>query len=61
MVSFSDKLTLKVLDFVKDQKAREALGVDKIPAMVILDGKGSNTGMKFYGLPGGYEINSFLL
>jgi len=60
VVSLSDKLSFKTLDFVKDQKAREELGVDKIPAMVIVDGKGGNTGMKFYGLPGGYEINSFL-
>ncbi len=60
VVSFSDKLKSKTLDFVKDQKAREELGVDKIPALVIVDGKGGNTGMKFYGLPGGYEINSFL-
>ncbi len=60
VVSLSDKLSIRILDFVKDQKAREELGVDKIPAMAILDNKGNNTGMKFYGLPGGYEINSFM-
>lgn len=60
VVSLSDKLSLRVLDFIKDQKAREELGVDKNPALVILDARGKNTGMKFYGLPGGYEINSFM-
>ncbi len=58
--SLSDKLSLSVYDFVKDKNQAETYHVDKIPAIVVLDGAGSDTGIKFYGLPGGYEINSFI-
>jgi glutaredoxin-like protein len=54
----SDKLTVTVLDFVGDRDRAVELGVDKIPAIAILDGEGGDTGIKFYGIPAGYEINS---
>lgn len=54
----SDKLKITVLDFVKDLGRAEDLGVDKIPAIAVLDKDGKNTGVKFYGIPAGYEINS---
>jgi len=57
---FTSKIKLTVLDFEKDSQRAAELGVDKIPAIVLLDAKGQNTGVRFYGLPGGYEINSFL-
>lgn len=56
----SDKLSLAVYDFVKDKAQAEKYHVDKIPAIAVLDGAGNDTGIKFYGLPGGYEINSFI-
>lgn len=56
----SDKLSLSIYDFVKDKEQSEKYHVDKIPAIVVLDGAGKDTGIKFYGLPGGYEINSFI-
>ena len=31
-----------------------------IPAIVVLDRNNKDNGIKFYGVPGGYEINSFL-
>jgi len=34
--------------------------IDKIPAIVLLDKDGVDHGIRFFGLPGGYEINSFL-
>ncbi|MCX7680068.1 MAG: thioredoxin family protein [Spirochaetes bacterium] len=58
--ALSGKLTLSVYDFVKDKEKAETHRVDKIPAIVVLDSKGNDTGIKFYGLPGGYEINSFI-
>ncbi len=56
----SDKVDLTVYDFQKESKKAEEYGVDKIPAIVILDKDKKDTGIKFYGLPGGYEINSFM-
>jgi len=56
----SDKLILTVYDFKKDSKTAEEYGVDKIPAIVIGDSEKKDTGVKFYGIPAGYEINSFI-
>ncbi len=60
IAGLSDKLNLTVFDIVKDKEKAEYYRVDKIPAIVVLDEKDNDTGMKFYGLPGGYEINSFM-
>ena len=56
----SDKLTLTVWNFQTDKDKAEQYGVDKIPAIVVLDSENRDHGIKFYGLPGGYEINSFI-
>jgi len=56
----NDNLVLTIYDFVNDNDKAKELGVEQIPAIVLKNKGGSNTGIKFYGLPGGYEINSFL-
>ena len=58
--SLSEKIELEVYDFVKDRESLEELNIDKIPAIAVLDKDSKDTGIKFYGLPGGYEINSFM-
>lgn len=60
IASLSGKLSAEICDFVADREKAEKYGVDKIPAIVLLDKNGTDHGVKFYGLPGGYEINSFL-
>ncbi|MCG8570511.1 MAG: thioredoxin family protein [Spirochaetes bacterium] len=60
MVSLSDKLNLAVYDFIQDKAKAEELEVDKIPAVVLLDKDQLNTRVRFFGIPGGYEINSFM-
>ncbi|MDP8241568.1 MAG: thioredoxin family protein [Candidatus Celaenobacter antarcticus] len=59
-VALSDKLEMKVYDFKQDSDIAKEYGVDKIPAMVILTAKDKDNGIRFFGLPGGYEINSFI-
>ncbi|MCB0584348.1 MAG: thioredoxin family protein [Phaeodactylibacter sp.] len=56
----SDKISYDVYELLKDKEVAEKYGVDKIPAMVMLDKDGNDYGIRFYGIPGGYEINSFL-
>ena len=56
----NDRLNLTAFDFVKDAEKASYYGVDKIPGIVLLDAADSDTGIRFFGLPGGYEINSFL-
>lgn len=58
--SLSDKLSVTVYNFVTDKEMTQKYGVERIPAIVLLDKDGKDHGVKFYGLPGGYEINSFL-
>lgn len=59
LVETSDKLKLEVYNFVIDKEKAELYGVDKIPAIVILDGE-NDFGIKFYGIPSGYEFASLL-
>lgn len=56
----NDKLKMKTYNFVNDKEKADAYGVDKVPAIVLLDKDGQDTRMKYFGVPGGYEINSFL-
>jgi glutaredoxin-like protein len=54
----SDKIKLEVFDLMKDRGKAAELGVDKVPATVVRDRKGSQ--VKFYGIPAGYEFSTFL-
>ncbi|MFQ5593380.1 MAG: thioredoxin family protein [Anaerolineae bacterium] len=56
----SDNLTMEVYDFVADEDVAAKYGVDKIPAIVILDEDGEDAGIRFYGIPSGYEFASLL-
>jgi glutaredoxin-like protein len=58
--SLSDKLKVKVYNFVTDKDMSVKYKIDKIPAIVLLDKDGVDHGIRFFGLPGGYEINSFM-
>ncbi len=58
--ALSDKVNFEVFEFVKDKEKADAYGVDKIPAIVVLDKDKKDHGIRFYGVPGGYEINSFI-
>jgi glutaredoxin-like protein len=56
----SDKLELVVKNFVTDKADAEKYGVDKIPATVLLDENDTDYGIKFYGIPSGYEFASLI-
>ncbi len=60
IASLSKMISLSVKDFLKERDEADRLGVDKLPAIVFHDKEGSDLGVKFFGLPGGYEINSFV-
>lgn len=60
LVEVSDKLSLDVKNFIVDKADAEKYGVDKIPATVLLDENGKDYGIKFYGIPSGYEFASLL-
>lgn len=56
----SNKFELTVKNFVNDKDDADKYGVDKIPATVLLDENDKDYGIKFYGIPSGYEFSSLL-
>lgn len=55
VAELSDKVSLEVRDFEADAGFAKELGVDKIPATLIVGEK--DYGIRFYGVPAGYEFN----
>lgn len=60
LVALDSHLTLSVYKLVEDKAMAERYGVDKVPAMLLLDKDDQDTRIRFYGIPAGFEINSFL-
>jgi glutaredoxin-like protein len=58
LVGLSDQLTLQILSQQLDRDAVEKYRIDKIPATVVLGGR--DYGLRFYGVPGGYEFVTLL-
>ncbi len=56
--SLNTKLSLVVYDFERDKDAAEKWGVDKIPAILLFGKK--EYGIRFYGIPSGYEFTTLL-
>ncbi len=58
LTGLSDKLRLEVKDFVRDEAEAKALGVARIPA-IVLSGQNKGT-LRFYGVPAGYEFSTLV-
>jgi glutaredoxin-like protein len=54
------KVKLEVFDFVRDKAKAGELKIDKIPAIAVLGADGEDPGIRFYGIPAGYEFASLL-
>ncbi len=63
LVSLSDKISLKIYDLERDGELASLYRVDKAPAIVITGQDGEQVvdhGMRFYGIPAGYEFSAFI-
>jgi len=62
VASLSDKISLKIYDFVADQPAVDQYGIDKIPALVVMRGGEApkDYGIRYYGIPAGYEFSTLI-
>ncbi|MEJ5360870.1 MAG: thioredoxin family protein [Spirochaetota bacterium] len=60
IASLNDRISLNVYDFLKNADIAKEFGIDKIPAIVITDANKNIKGVRFFGIPAGYEINSFI-
>jgi glutaredoxin-like protein len=58
LASLSDKIDVEVYDFVANADKAKAYDVDKVPAVAIVGDK--DFGLRFYGLPYGYEFGTLL-
>jgi glutaredoxin-like protein len=60
VAELSDLITLEVYNrFTNEEKAQE-LNIDRVPALAILGGSGKDYGIRFFGMPSGYEFATLL-
>jgi alkyl hydroperoxide reductase subunit AhpF len=55
LAELDPKLTAESYNFVLDKEKAEALGIARIPAVAVM-GQEKDYGVRFYGLPSGYEF-----
>ena len=60
IAALSDHLSVEVLDLEADKDRAESYDVDKIPAIVLLGENDTDYGVRYYGIPSGYEFSSLL-
>ncbi len=58
VAALSGKIELKVYNFQLDKEISDQYQIDKIPATVVMADR--DMGIRFYGIPGGYEFASLL-
>ena len=61
IADLGDKLEAVVKIKGDDQALEEKVNADKFPVVALLNKDGNYSGVKFHGVPGGHELNSFLL
>lgn len=61
IADLSDKLEAVVKTKGEDAALEAKVNADKFPVVAFLDKDGNYAGVKFHGVPGGHELNSFLL
>jgi len=60
LVSLSDKIDLDVFNFITDTEKKKKYKIDKIPATLLLNEKGKDVGIRFFGLPVQYEFSTLV-
>ncbi|MCD6298985.1 MAG: thioredoxin family protein [Thermoplasmata archaeon] len=58
LAALSDRIDAEVYHFMDDKEKADEYGVDKIPAIAIIGEK--DYGVKFYGIPSGYEFTTLI-
>lgn len=60
MAELTDKIKLEVLDYATNSEEAKTYAISRVPAIVMLDKNKKDYGIRFYGIPSGYEVNSFI-
>jgi glutaredoxin-like protein len=56
--ALSEKISLEIYDFVKDDALVKKYGISRIPATVLIGDR--DYGIRFYGTPAGYEFTTLI-
>lgn len=59
--SLSDKVTAIISNKGENPELEAKVHADKFPIVALLDKDNNYSGVKFHGVPGGHELNSFIL
>lgn len=59
LAALDTRITVEPCNFVLDTAKVESLGIKRTPAVAIL-GEGKDYGVRFYGLPSGYEFTTLI-
>ena len=61
MASLGDKLNVEIYKKSENPEMEAKINADKLPVVALLDKDKKYSGVKFHGVPGGHELNSFIL
>ena len=59
VAELDSKLSCEPYNYVLDKDKVESLGIQRVPAIAVL-GENSDPGIRFYGLPSGYEFGTVI-
>ncbi|NLI97903.1 glutaredoxin [bacterium] len=60
LASLSEKLTLDIRNLAIESEDAKSYGVDKVPAVILLGEGDKDYGIRFFGVPSGYEFSTLL-
>ncbi len=60
VTELSDKIEFEEFNFVTDKTESEKYNLESSPVVVFLNEDGEDTGIRFYGIPSGYEFTTFV-
>lgn len=61
IVSVSDKIKCRAINVGEDKDLEAKVKAERFPTIVILDKDGAYSNLKYSSIPGGHELNSFIL
>ena len=59
ITELDDRLSCEPYNYVLDKDKVDSLGIQRVPAIAVL-GENSDPGIRFYGLPSGYEFGTVI-
>ncbi len=60
VAGLSDRIHLDILDAENHSEEAARLGIERYPATVFVRDDGTDTGVRFYGIPSGYEFGTVI-